>query len=1117
MRTPYGIGLLVFGSALIAVLVGPARADSYSTTNYQSPGSWEADLGQDCMDVYDFQVPAGTAISITVGDVTGSSVVRLALYGPGLGLGGTNRLTGTAADLQCGGQDETTSLDVVLTEQGTYRLAVVRDWGSSAGFDGTYDLTVTSDQTVLALGSTANDVTSPTTLAACVDIPLPYAATAAGSWSCDLGETCQDLYEFQGTEGERVTIDVFDVTGNSVPRLALFAPGDATSGINLLTGDSLDRECVGQDADDSVANFVLPSTGTYLLAVGRDWGSSAGASGSYDVRVSSSAPIGTLTFRRDDVASEALGSVCGLTGGNDLVVGGSWDCELGETCQDLWEVQLVAGSEVTLSVFDVTGNSVPRLAVFGPGVAPDGTNLLTGTNFDRECVGQDGDDVATFTALAGGAYTVAVGRDWGSSAGFGGTYTLGVSSDIAAQGIALVADDVPSQAAGSACQGADTILDLAETWECQYPESCQDVYELELNAGTTLTVAVSDVTGGSVPRLALFAPGEPWNGTNLLTGTNRDRECVGQDADDGFVDLAIEQTGTYALAVGRDWGSSVGFTGGYALRVTSSGPVLAQLVSDDLDSEAAGSVCSGTDVVRSGTWDCDLGESCMDVFDVEVEAGTQLSLDVFDVTGNSVPRLAIFGPGEPLGGTNLITGENLDRECVGQDASDSAGPVLAAIGGTYRVAIVRDWGSSAGFVGSYSMRLRSDTAVDFQGQVLDDVTSQAAGSVCRDAEPNTFVTQSGWECDLGETCMDLYEFELDELSEITIEVEALTGSSVPRLALYRPGQEPNGVDVLTGGPTDRECVGQDATDVVSLRVAEAGVYTLAVGRDWGSSAGFDGSYALKFSADKSFVALGQVADDVSTQQPDSSCDEPMTTRWVADSTWDCALSTSCQDVYEIFVEAGTYLSLAVTDVEGASVPRLALFAPGEPLSGVNLLTRSNQDRRCVGQDEDDVVNQTVATQTGVYRLAVGRDWNSSAGFAGSYRVTVSSEDWLTPLGQIVDDAGSQAEGSVCGTPVDAPSTPGIDRDQLVGAFPNPFNPRTTVSFEIAREGAVQVQIFDVRGRGVRTLVDEPMASGRHQIVWDGLGDDGRRVASGVYFVRMESREGRDGLKLLLLK
>jgi hypothetical protein len=67
---------------------------------------------------------------------------------------------------------------------------------------------------------------------------------------------------------------------------------------------------------------------------------------------------------------------------------------------------------------------------------------------------------------------------------------------------------------------------------------------------------------------------------------------------------------------------------------------------------------------------------------------------------------------------------------------------------------------------------------------------------------------------------------------------------------------------------------------------------------------------------------------------------------------------------------------------------------------------------------------------------------------------------------------------------------------LGGAAPNPFNPRTTVRFELPRSGRATLELFDVRGRLVTTLVDADLAAGRHEVVWRGADAEGRAVASG---------------------
>ncbi len=89
--------------------------------------------------------------------------------------------------------------------------------------------------------------------------------------------------------------------------------------------------------------------------------------------------------------------------------------------------------------------------------------------------------------------------------------------------------------------------------------------------------------------------------------------------------------------------------------------------------------------------------------------------------------------------------------------------------------------------------------------------------------------------------------------------------------------------------------------------------------------------------------------------------------------------------------------------------------------------------------------------------------------------------------------------------------------RLVQNSPNPFNPVTKVAYDVPREAAVAIRIYDVTGRLVRTLVDGAVEPGRHAAVWDGTNDAGERVASGVYLCTMEAGEFRGSRKMLLLK
>ena len=88
---------------------------------------------------------------------------------------------------------------------------------------------------------------------------------------------------------------------------------------------------------------------------------------------------------------------------------------------------------------------------------------------------------------------------------------------------------------------------------------------------------------------------------------------------------------------------------------------------------------------------------------------------------------------------------------------------------------------------------------------------------------------------------------------------------------------------------------------------------------------------------------------------------------------------------------------------------------------------------------------------------------------------------------------------------------------IAAITPNPFNPRTTVAFDLPRSGPVRVTIHDMRGRVVRTLVDGPLEAGRRTVVWDGHTTPGGEAAAGVYLLRVDDGVERRTAKLLLAK
>ncbi|MBK8165018.1 MAG: S8 family serine peptidase [bacterium] len=88
---------------------------------------------------------------------------------------------------------------------------------------------------------------------------------------------------------------------------------------------------------------------------------------------------------------------------------------------------------------------------------------------------------------------------------------------------------------------------------------------------------------------------------------------------------------------------------------------------------------------------------------------------------------------------------------------------------------------------------------------------------------------------------------------------------------------------------------------------------------------------------------------------------------------------------------------------------------------------------------------------------------------------------------------------------------------LAQNHPNPFNPATQIEYVIAGEGHVRLDVFDMAGRRVRTLVDEARSAGSHTAMWDGLDDAGNRAPSGTYFCRMSSGGETSSRKMTMIK
>jgi hypothetical protein len=179
---------------------------------------------------------------------------------------------------------------------------------------------------------------------------------------------------------------------------------------------------------------------------------------------------------------------------------------------------------------------------------------------------------------------------------------------------------------------------------------------------------------------------------------------------------------------------------------------------------------------------------------------------------------------------------------------------------------------------------------------------------------------------------------------------------------------------------------------------------------------------------------------------------------------------------------------------------------------------SSSSRACIEIQETGYRNQ-ISLGDGVAEPDV-------ATFLLQRALTTTDESWslefvgLDPAPGNLLDISAHDPGT--STSVDDGATlPGVPKpvaSRLLPNVPNPFNPSTTIRFDLAAGAAVDLRVFDVRGRLVRTLeTAAPYAQGRHTLLWDGRDDGGRAVASGVYMVEMTADGTRDTQRVMMLK
>lgn len=91
------------------------------------------------------------------------------------------------------------------------------------------------------------------------------------------------------------------------------------------------------------------------------------------------------------------------------------------------------------------------------------------------------------------------------------------------------------------------------------------------------------------------------------------------------------------------------------------------------------------------------------------------------------------------------------------------------------------------------------------------------------------------------------------------------------------------------------------------------------------------------------------------------------------------------------------------------------------------------------------------------------------------------------------------------------------KSMLYQNIPNPFNPQTTIQFDTAIDGRVNLTIYDLQGHLIKTLTDDLVTAGSYQLVWNGKNEHGQEVPSGVYFYNLTTPDEQQTRQMILLR
>jgi len=235
--------------------------------------------------------------------------------------------------------------------------------------------------------------------------------------------------------------------------------------------------------------------------------------------------------------------------------------------------------------------------------------------------------------------------------------------------------------------------------------------------------------------------------------------------------------------------------------------------------------------------------------------------------------------------------------------------------------------------------------------------------------------------------------------------------------------------------------------------------------------------------------------------------------------------------YIIFVPSATTPPLTATDVTHTGNKVAACFASTTPPNNDWLITPVLN-----GPTQITFWARSYTAQYGLERFKVGV---STTGTNPSDFTIISGPnfieapvDWTEYTYEMEGYTGNAYIGIQClsndafifllddvtveKTPLEDPNVP-VLATELQGNYPNPFNPETTIRYSVKETSPVTIEVYNLKGQLVRTLVNEVKTAGNYSVVWNGRDNHNQPVSSGVYFYKMNAGKYSSTKKMIMMK